>query len=352
MSNTKNNNKVDAGSFYEEYHGHKLDELEIIHSQLADSAETTIFLAGDSSLDNKHWFFSDETGFNKASQVCSKNNRPDFVASAVNGYEGVLQPPAMVKDVAYWMNFLAAERYGPGKILTINTSVEESTVAERMRSRSGLLPHDEFIREKVGRNDVVVLSVGGNDVALRPTISTIASVLTITRMPMWLIRKMGRHTPGWGHLEWLFHDQVEKIVQRIAATGTPPKKVIVCMIYYLDERPGGSWADFTLRALGYDAHPEKLKLIIRLLFERIRERGFQARPSAPRRRHGDKKRPAEGKKGGEKDAEAEPGGRSGGGVVPFPLFEVLDGTDPGDYVQRVEPSVAGGRKMAAALLAA
>ena len=37
-------------------------------------------------------------------------------------------------------------------------------------------------------------------------------------------------------------------------------------------------------------------------------------------------------------------------VVPFPLFEVLDGTDTRDYVQRVEPSVVGGRKMAKALM--
>ena len=31
----------------------------------------------------------------------------------------------------------------------------------------------------------------------------------------------------------------------------------------------------------------------------------------------------------------------GGQVIPFPLFEVLDGKTPSDYVQRVEPSVSG-----------
>ena len=39
-------------------------------------------------------------------------------------------------------------------------------------------------------------------------------------------------------------------------------------------------------------------------------------------------------------------------VVPVPLFEVLDPQDARDYEQRVEPSAAGGRKMARAIAAA
>jgi len=37
-------------------------------------------------------------------------------------------------------------------------------------------------------------------------------------------------------------------------------------------------------------------------------------------------------------------------VVAFPLFEVLDGKTSSDYHSRVEPSSAGGRKMARALV--
>ena len=33
-------------------------------------------------------------------------------------------------------------------------------------------------------------------------------------------------------------------------------------------------------------------------------------------------------------------------VVPFPMFNVLDGTNTNDYVQRVEPSSDGGLKLA------
>ncbi len=37
-------------------------------------------------------------------------------------------------------------------------------------------------------------------------------------------------------------------------------------------------------------------------------------------------------------------------MIYFPFYEVLDGTNPADYVQRVEPSAAGGQKIASALL--
>ena len=64
------------------------------------------------------------------------------------------------------------------------------------------------------------------------------------------------------------------------------------------------------------------KLIIRTLYDAIRARGL-AVPGVPP-----------------------------GVVETFPLYEVLDGKTSGDYVQRVEPSVLGGKKMADALLAA
>ena len=41
---------------------------------------------------------------------------------------------------------------------------------------------------------------------------------------------------------------------------------------------------------------------------------------------------------------------SGTEVIPFPLFEVLDGSSTEDYLQRVEPSPQGGKKMAKALM--
>ena len=65
-----------------------------------------------------------------------------------------------------------------------------------------------------------------------------------------------------------------------------------------------------------------LQLIIRTLYDALREHGLEV-PGLPH-----------------------------GVVETFPLYEVLDGKTSADYVQRVEPSVQGGKKMADALLSA
>lgn len=88
------------------------------------------------------------------------------------------------------------------------------------------------------------------------------------------------------------------------------------MIYYPCETANGSWADRTLGVLGYDKDPVKLQALIRIVFElatsRIKIPGVH--------------------------------------VVGIPLFEVLDGKNVSDYEQRVEPSAAGGEKMAKFIL--
>jgi len=143
-----------------------------------------------------------------------------------------------------------------------------------------------------------------------------------------------------------------------------PKLVIVCMIYYPHERVGGSWADrgksgcltccaaapvqqhsvllaaancldrpravcrfyalvfpmfssrvdaAVLSPLGYNSNPGRLQRLIRKIYEL-----------------------------GTCEVRV-PGTR----VIPCPLFEILDASpDSGDYIQRVEPSEAGGIKMA------
>merc|ERR1712187_1026702 len=139
----------------------------------------------------------------------------------------------------------------------------------------------------------------------------------LTRCPDFLIRS--GWAPGMAYFENLFGDKIQALVRRLVAGKAKPAKVLVCMIYFLDEQPGGSWADYVLEKLGYNSNPGKLQLIIRTLYERLSTRGFDV---------------------------------PGTIVEPFPLFEVLDGKDTDDYCQRVEPSVQGGQKMAQAILQA
>ena len=163
-------NLVSTADYYSEYHGHQVSHLKRVQTLLCTAGcEEFVYLAGDSSLDNKHWLFQcHQCHLTKEEQLSESINR-SFVADASNGYEIVLQPPKMVKDVSYWLNYEAQRQYGARKLCTIMTSVEESTVADR---EDGLLPQDTFIRDHITENDHLIVSVGGNDVALKPTIMT------------------------------------------------------------------------------------------------------------------------------------------------------------------------------------
>lgn len=113
----------------------------------------------------------------------------------------------------------------------------------------------------------------------------------------------------------LFGTRVEKYIERLTAK-TKPRKILVCMIYYLDETATSSWAGPALAALGYNKNPEKVQLVLRKFFSEA-----TSKISIP-----------------------------GTQVIPVPLFNVLDGKSTRDYIARVEPSSTGGRKMAEYLL--
>ena len=166
--------------FYAEYHGHKVRDLQWIHSELRRECGRFVFLCGDSSLDNKHWFFSKEPGGAIPPREFSDDAR---TAPAINGYESVLGgggranhdvEPRMAMDVNYWFNRIAAEELGPLDCCTIMSSVEASTAADR--HYFGLLSQDQFIRDVVSEDDTIVMSVGGNDVALAPTWATAVNI--------------------------------------------------------------------------------------------------------------------------------------------------------------------------------
>ena len=312
---------IDASRFYGEYHGHKVVHLEVLLPKLRESSDALIWTAGDSSLDNKYWF---------------SDPRP-----AVGPYRQVLRPPTMNADVTYWLNALAEEQHSSGnqpRMYAINTAVEATTLNER---RFRLRAQDKFLRDNIQSNDVLIVSVGGNDVAMAPTPCTILSILSMVHMPLSCLESgcilgtmpcdeyccgCGPAAMGscccafpccFGYLVHLFGTRVQKYIERILPPhGNKPKKILVCMYYYLDKNPTPSWAGCALQCLGYNSTPQKLQTLIRRAFE-------------------------------EATSKIEiPGSK----VIPVPLFNVLDGENSRDYVARVEPSSQGGRKMAEYLL--
>jgi hypothetical protein len=237
---------------------------------------------------------------------------PSFTAPATCQYKDILQPARSVQDVAYHLNheLEAGSSSGSSNSLAyaaINTAVEESTLQDR--SNGKLLPQDSFLRDHITEDDVLVVSVGANDIALRPSWSTIFYMTTLIFSPNSWIEK--GYAPGLNYFVRMFGDSVSQYIERLTSKRVP-KKILVCMIYLPDHTPQESWANPILARLGYNSNPGKLELIIRRVYElgtcKIRVPGTS--------------------------------------VIPIPLFEVLNGKDTKDYIQRVEPSVQGGRKMA------
>jgi hypothetical protein len=61
-------------------------------------------------------------------------------------------------------------------ITVINCAIEESTVGSRKKN---ILPHDKFICDHIKKEDILVVSVGGNDIALKPSFLTIINMLVL-----------------------------------------------------------------------------------------------------------------------------------------------------------------------------
>jgi hypothetical protein len=320
---------ISSDRFYREYYGHRLQDLEIVLEHLRSSNfDRLIWTAGDSSLDNKYWFRE--------------------TAQALNSYQLILSPPRMKQDIVYWLNFFAEQennRHADSsssssspylRTAAINAAVEATTLNERTFK---LRSQDEFIRDNICPEDILIVSVGGNDVALLPSPCTIAAMAgLICCCPIQCIQKgvscgavpfddccwgcgpsllscACAGPPCLGYLRHMFGTRIQHYIEKLTSK-TKPAKVLVCMIYYPDEANNPAWAGAALGALGYNKNPVKLQAII--------AKGFQEAISMIH----------------------IPGTR----VIPVPLFRVLDGKNTNDYVQRVEPSAEGGRKMAEFLM--
>ena len=273
---------IDSNKFYSEYYGHPLDDLRKLHDEFRKNGKNIIWLVGDSSLDNKHWI----------------KNEPR--SGACNGYEDILEPADCVPDVAYWMNYELFHLDKPTNYVCINAAVEESTIG----GRRDLLSHDKFVRDHLGENDIIISSMGGNDVALKPSFTTIASITNILY--------------GFGdiynventYLDLLIRQDTQNILEKICRK-VKPKCILPCITYYPSLK-GKSWADGILNTLKYDKNYENVHILIQQLFKtstkNIRVYDIQ--------------------------------------MVPVALYEVLNCEDEGDYVERVEPSAQGSWKMA------
>lgn len=282
---------VNTKQFYAEYHGHPVQDLQKIVDKFKSDNSSIVYLAGDSSLDNKFWF--------------------NDAGKATNGYQHILDKPVMIKDVSYQLNAILNDSGRNMKV--VNCAVEESTLADR--DGVNLLDQDYVIQKNVRKEDTVVISIGGNDIALKPSLSTIGNLLLLCHTnSISTIKKGPQACWGMNHFINLFKNGIENYIENLTQNNIP-KKVVVCMIYYPDETVTDSWASKTLGYIGYNSDPKKLQEIIRQIYKHA-----IMKINVP-----------------------------GVNVVPYPMYKVLDGKNTNDYVHRVEPSARGGEKLANAL---
>ena len=82
-----------------------------------------------------------------------------------------------------------------------------------------------------------------------------------------LLSCLGSCPPCLGYFRHLFGVRVQKFIEKLTSK-TKPKKILVCMIYYLDEDPNSvSWAGNALNAMGYNEDPSRLQGFINKAFE-------------------------------------------------------------------------------------
>lgn len=286
---TANFGKINRSRFYFEWKGHQIQDLTAFHAITTAQRPNTpiVYLAGDSSLDNKYWV---------------ESNEPPVEVPEI--YKHTLEKPTPKPDVAFWMNHILGDR-----ATCINAAVEESMLRQRDEE---LLAHDQFIRDTIRPQDVLIVSVGANDIALRPLLCTIRHMLQLA----WATPRSSIEKGTASSLQYfrhMFGTKIQDYVDRMTAK-TRPRAVIICMIYYPLESGLGqqSWADTQLKALGYNTWPGQLQTAIATLFRiatcAIRVEGTE--------------------------------------VVPCALHEILDGKTAEDYTARVEPNEEGGKKIA------
>lgn len=307
--------KINTKDFYSKFDGHKIIDLNNIIGPLRSYNEqnknrSVIFLAGDSSLDNKHWPFNDPI----EKLLCNKQ--------PINGYESVLEGDNCVPDVAYQINQTLIENELNNEYVCINTAIEATKLEQRfdMDSKVRLLEQDQFICDNITNDDILIVSVSGNDLALGPTAEIVEDMRKYVKAFEDKNYKEQNDLFGeTGIFYGLFVNKMSEYIKKLCSKKNP-KKVIICMIYFVSISffknlgSGWHWAKKTIDIFKYTSNPDILKSFIKKCHELIKinyliNSGINIFESCP-------------------------------------LYEVLNELDNTLYLSGVEPSIIGGKLMA------
>jgi len=293
-----------------------IDKLRSYNKQ--NKNRKVIFLAGDSSLDNKYWPLNDPN----EQKLCNK--------PPINGYEDVLEGDNCVPDVAYQINIQLIDNGLNNEYVCINTSIEATTLHQRFTrtNYSGdiiLLPQDKFIYDNIRPDDILIVSVGGNDIALDALPDTITNFNTCVLNIMRDKKSLSQMPQFRGYFYNIFKEKIETYIKKLCSKNSKdslPFLIIPCMVYFPSLTQDG-FADDILSLTGYKTgNKEILENFIRDLYcDSTRDISIMKQKVGMVNPHNI--------------------------IDPCPLYEVLDSSNDKLYLRSVEPSIEGGKLMAA-----
>lgn len=292
--------KISTIDYYNNYYGHTIEHLEMLINQFRNDNKNILFLVGDSTFDNKHWILN--TKYKKY--------------QAINCYEKILYPPYMIGDICFNINVYLKNT----NFVCINCAVEESSLLEKT---SSLNLQDKFVRDHIRENDILLVSLGGNDIALKPDTKIMINFgLLYYTNNIETIKNNPLTANGITYFKTVFKNNMKKYLLGLTSIERP-KNIILSGLYFPDENTQSiSWADNSLNLLNYNNNPDKLQSIIKSLYEYIL---FKIRIPI-----------------NITDTKIQ----NEINIIPFPIYNVLNGKITEDYIKRVEPSHFGGKKMA------
>lgn len=300
-----------------------------------DSDAPLIFMAGDSTLYNRHWVAHNrhaqadvESSFHKPKAEPVDKGLAQFLKE-----EDQFQLKDMTYWVSYWLRSKTPTGSSPG---VINVSVEERALKDSVDDfpKPEIARQDQLVRENLRSNDTLLVSIGGNDILLKPDIWMISAAAW-----MWLVMKVGhvdRHTWGIRTFVGIFKDKVQDYIFSLLPEDNAkwPHKIMV-MFPYLPSydkvkqsghsdgghSQGSEWASPILEKIGYfdEAKRGQMVQVMREVYRQsyalqreLTQKLAKIKPENPPR------------------------------VIMFAGYKWLDGSVPDAYEALVEPNILGG----------
>jgi hypothetical protein len=196
-------------NFYENEFGHKKEDLNFLYGKIyEDRAREFIFLAGDNTFDNKILNNLETVEIND-------------VDKKLRGYEKVFSK--CKPDVAYQMNkLLISNTIQREPIACINCASKNNKIGLKYINNKKIVnTQEEFIQEKISENDILIVSIGLNDIV--EPLETEENLM-----------KGDYNQNGYPYFNDLFSNKLEKYIRTLYDNiERQPKSIIICLPYLL-----------------------------------------------------------------------------------------------------------------------